>query len=69
VPKEAREIVTADGRRVHVYVLHALHDDELKLKLDKGTNALLAEFSRVDQSEALIVDRPSRVRKKRFGIF
>jgi len=69
VPAEAQTISLADGRCVHVYVLHALYEDELRMKLDQGTRALLDAFSRIDLAETLIVDRPSSVRKKRFGIF
>src|SRR5262249_55781013 len=64
VPNEAQEVALADGRRVHLYVLHALFLDELSLKLSKGTNALLDAFSRVDKPETLIVDRPTTSRKK-----
>jgi hypothetical protein len=69
VPAEARQIALADGRRVHLYMMHALYLNELSLKLGKGTNALLDAFGKADKSETLVVDRPSTVRKKLFGLF
>jgi hypothetical protein len=59
----------SDGRRVHLYVLHALHLEELNLKLNRGTDALLDAFDRAHVPEVLDLQRPSSVRRKLFGIF
>jgi len=69
VPESARSVKLADGRVVHLYCLHALHADEMDLKLAKGTNALLGAFDRAHVSEVLDLERPSSIRRKRFGIF
>jgi hypothetical protein len=69
VPDEARTIALADGRVVHLYVLHALHLAEMSLKLDKGTDALLDAFDAAGVSEVLDVARASTVKTKLFGLF
>ncbi len=69
VAPEVRSVALADGRTVHLYVMHALHAEEMALKLDRGTTALLAELGKRDFSEVLAVDRPPVTRKKLFGLF
>jgi hypothetical protein len=54
---------------VHLYVLHALHLEELTLKLNRGTDALLEAFDRAGVPEVLDLQRRSSVRRKLFGIF
>jgi len=59
----------SDGRTVHFYVLHALHLEELSLKLREGTTALLEALERAGMSEVLDPSRPSAVRRRKlFGI-
>jgi hypothetical protein len=70
VPEEAFAVSLADGRRVQLYVLHALYPEEVTLKLEQGTDAVLDAFERAGVSETLRLDRPSSVpRKKWFGLF
>ena len=69
VPAEGRTIPLADGRTVNLYALHALHADEMTLKLDKGTDALLDAFDRAKVAEVLQPMRPSVARRKLFGLF
>jgi hypothetical protein len=70
VPEEAHTVKLADGRTVNLYVLHALHPDEVTLKLERGTDALLDAFDRAAVSETLTPDRPSAARRKKlFGLF
>ena len=69
VPAEGRTIPLADGRTVKLYALHALHADEMTLKLDKGTDALLDAFDRAKVGEVLQPQRPSALRRKLFGLF
>jgi hypothetical protein len=69
VPPEARQVRLQDGNVVHLYVLHALHRDEMELKLSRGMDALLDLFERANLSEVLDPGRPSLVEKKRFGLF
>jgi len=60
VPAEGRTITLPD-RTVNLYVLHALHPDELELKLARGMNDLLDAFEQHDVSDVLQIDRPSSV--------
>jgi hypothetical protein len=69
VAEEGRAVKLADGRDVALLQLHALHADELALKLDKGSNALLDALVAAEVTEVLTLDRPSVARKKRFGFF
>jgi hypothetical protein len=61
VPADAREVTLADGRTVRLLVLHALYPEEMRLKLDKGSDALLSAFDRADLSEVITPDRASVV--------
>jgi Suppressor of fused protein (SUFU) len=69
VPAEAGVAKLSDGRAVHLYVLHALHLEELTLKLTRGAGALLDAFDEAKVSEVLDLRRPSCVRRKLFGLF
>jgi hypothetical protein len=63
VPREAAQLRLPGGKVVHVYVMHALHEDEMRLKLDKGIDELLTLFDRGDLSEVLDPGRPSLLEK------
>jgi hypothetical protein len=69
VSSAARTIHLSDGRTVRLFALHALHLEEVSLKLNKGLDALLEAFDRANVGEVLTIDRPSSVRKKLFGLF
>lgn len=70
VAAAARTLTLADGRVVHLYVVHALHPEELTLKLERGTNELLRAFDAADVSETLTIERaPVLPRRKLFGLF
>jgi len=69
VPGDARRMKLSDGRTVNIYVLHALHLEELNLKLNRGIEALLDAFDSGNVSEVLDISRKSTVRKKLFGLF
>lgn len=69
VPAEARVAKLSDGRAVHLFAVHALHLEELTLKLTKGTGALLDAFENANISEVLDPGRPSCVQRKLFGLF
>ncbi len=66
VPEDARTVALADGRTVNLYVLHALYLEEMSLKLNKGTDALLDAFDGARVGEVLDVARPSSVKRKLF---
>lgn len=69
VPEEGWAVELADGRSVRLYSMHALHPEEMSLKLNEGTGALLEAFNRAKVSEVLNPRRASSVRRKLFGIF
>jgi hypothetical protein len=69
IPPEARRIRLSDGRSVNLFALHALHVEELTLKLNKGLDALLDAFERHGVSEVLAVDREPAARRKLLGLF
>jgi hypothetical protein len=69
VPENDRVIAVAGGRKIHLYVLHALTLEETSLKLDKGADALLGLFDARTYSDVLDPGRASLVRKKLFGLF
>jgi hypothetical protein len=69
VPEEACTLVLADGRLVNFYAVHALYPEEMSLKLNKGTDALLDAFEAADISEVLQPDRCPCVKRKLFGLF
>jgi hypothetical protein len=66
VPEDARTVALADGRTVNLYVLHALYLEEMSLKLNKGTDALLDAFDGARVGEVLDAARPSSVKRKLF---
>jgi hypothetical protein len=68
VPKIARSVRTTDGRRIHLYSLHALHIEEMSLKLNKGLNPLLDAFDREGVSEVLDIHRRPCVRETPFRV-
>jgi hypothetical protein len=69
VPEEGRSVVLADGRTVHFYCLHCLHIEEMNLKLNRGSDALLDAFDQAGIGEILQLERRSAVRQKLFGLF
>jgi len=64
---EAQSVELSDGRTVHFYCLHALHANEMELKLKKGGEALLEALANEVESEVLDLARPSVVGKKKKG--
>lgn len=61
VPAQARVIEVADGSTINLLALVPLHPAELRLKIAKGTGALIEQLDRGDVSELLDPDRPSLV--------
>jgi len=57
-----------DGRVVHFYGVYPLYADEMKLKLDKGVEAIVALFEEHGVTELVDVRRPS-VAPRRRGFF
>ncbi|MFN8631705.1 MAG: suppressor of fused domain protein [Chloroflexota bacterium] len=68
-PVAAREIALSDGTVLHPLVIHALYQDELNLKLKRGTDALLDAFGKAQLSEVLDPTRPSTVASRKRGLF
>ncbi|MBK9032204.1 MAG: suppressor of fused domain protein [Myxococcales bacterium] len=69
LPAEELQVTLRDGRAVHVFALHALYAEEMALKLDQGTDAILDGFDRVGATEVLTLDRRPVTRRKLFGLF
>ena len=69
VPEEAQLVRLPDGDLVNLYVVHALHQEELSLKLDRGLDPLLDAFDRHEVSEVLDPKRRNAARRGLFGIF
>jgi hypothetical protein len=69
VPAEAQSVRLDSGEEIALYVAHALHREELDLKLTEGTDALLQRFDAARVSEVLDPARPSAVPRRGFGLF
>ncbi|RKN16555.1 suppressor of fused domain protein [Micromonospora musae] len=59
VPAEARAIEVPDGSRIELLALIPLHPDEVAVKIERGTNALIEILDRGRVTELLDPDRPS----------
>ncbi|MGC4750440.1 suppressor of fused domain protein [Micromonospora sp. DT201] len=59
VPAEARTIEVGDGTRIALLALIPLHPEEVAVKVDRGTNALIEVLDRGRVTELLDPDRPS----------
>lgn len=59
VPPEARTIEVADGSRIALLALIPLHPDEVAVKLERGTDALIQTLDRGRVTELLDPHRPS----------
>lgn len=67
---EAIAFRLSNGDCLNFYGIFLLHEEELQMKLNKGTDVLLGELERNGVTEVLDVQRPSAVRPKRFlGLF
>lgn len=62
VPAQARVIEVGDGTRVDLHGLIPLHPDEMKVKLERGTDALIEVLDRGGITELLEPDRRSYAR-------
>jgi hypothetical protein len=56
-------------RLIHFYCLIPLYNNEVELKLSKGTEALYDGFNKNNVSELLDVKRPNLIKKKWLGLF
>ena len=65
---EAWSTTASDGRQISFFALCPIYEEEMELKLRKGTDALLARFERVGVD--IVVDpRRRNAAKRRFGLF
>jgi hypothetical protein len=69
LPPEFLEVEVSPGKKVAFFALVPLHDDELRLKMTKGVEALEELFDARGVSELLDVTRPNVARRKWLGIF
>ena len=65
VPREIQASRLSDGTVLNLYSVHAIHRDELELKLSRGMGVLLDAFDRALVSEVLDPARPSSVPAER----
>lgn len=67
---EAITFTLSNGDCLNFYGVFLLHEDELQMKLNKGTDKLLGEMEKSGVTEVLDIHRPSAARPKRFlGLF
>ncbi|MFC7533379.1 suppressor of fused domain protein [Actinoplanes sp. GCM10030250] len=59
VPAEARAVQVGDGTTVDVLAVIPLHPDEVRVKLERGTDALIEILDRGSITELLDPERPS----------
>jgi hypothetical protein len=59
VAREARTIDVGDGARISLLALIPLHPDELAVKIERGTDALIKVLDRGRITELLDPRRPS----------
>ena len=66
-PEEAWYL-EAGGRKIQLFAVVPLHEDEMQLKLDNDLDVLLDALDDAQVSEVLQPDRPSAIRRRR-GLF
>ena len=62
---ESFHTLRVGDRDVNFFAIVPLHEDEMQLKLDEGTEALLPYFNAAKMSELLDVGRPSAIPQER----
>ena len=65
VPSDLQASRLSNDSVLNLYAVHAIHRDELELKLSKGTSALLDAFDRAHVTAVLDPARPSSVASDR----
>ena len=68
VPEEFGSLEINKDKIIEFYSIVPLYDEEMNLKLNKGSDLLLDRFDKYGISDLIIIDRKN-VAKKRFGIF
>lgn len=68
VPPEFAELKINEGKTIEFYSIVPLYNEEMNLKLAKGSDLLLDKFDDNDISEIININRKN-VAKKRFGFF
>jgi hypothetical protein len=68
VPDEFGSLEISNDKTIEFYSIVPLYEEEMNLKLNKGSDPLLDKFDRYGISDLIITDRKN-VAKKRFGIF
>ena len=58
-----------ENKTIHFYSLVPLYSEEVELKMREGIEALFDGFDSIGVSDILDINRPSTVRKKKFGLF
>jgi len=67
-PEEFISLEIDQEKTIEFYSVVPLYDEEMNLKLNKGTDLLLDKFDKYGINDVIVTDRKN-VAKKRFGIF
>jgi len=68
-PEEKLSFRRSDGERVNFLGIYPVYDDEMRLKLERGTEALETAFAGARVTEVLDISRQSAARKRGFFDF
>ncbi|QYK06874.1 suppressor of fused domain protein [Shewanella zhangzhouensis] len=68
VPEGFSSLEIDNDKVIEFYSIVPLYDEEMKLKLNKGSDLLLDKFDKHGISDIIVTDRKN-VAKKRFGLF
>ncbi len=67
-PNGFLELKIHEHKTIYFYCIVPLYDEEMELKLNKGTDLLLTKFDKYDISDLVSINRKN-VAKKLFGLF
>lgn len=68
VPDDFYRLTVDEGKTIEFFSIVPLYEEEMSLKLSKGSEVLLDKFVKYELNDIIVADRKN-VGKKRFGIF
>jgi hypothetical protein len=66
IADEGSHTIAYDGREIALHAVWPLHADEMRFKLEHGLDRLYDLLDEAELTEALLPDRPSVVKRRRF---
>lgn len=66
LPDEFFELKVSEEKTIKFYCLYPIYKEEMQLKLDKGSDALLKKFEESGVTDVIDVNRPNTCQKKKF---